>query len=177
MDTRSEAPEQVQEMSAEQSADLNALKYSAQQSTQAMQELQAGQEPEPEPQGPTLAEEVSGMLTLLVGMLGPIFPSLAAIYTEQVIQSVGVAVQPVCDKHGWLQGGIGGKYGEEIMALVVLAPLTYATYSGITADIAARVPTAPEKQHSGLLGAPKMEAVAPAINANSNTVTIGAVVQ
>lgn len=85
-----------------------------------------------------LEKEIAGMLQMVVGVVGPMFPSLAKIYTPEVCESVGAAVSPVCEKYGWLQGGIGGEYGPEIMCAIVVAPLGYATYIGVSNDIEAR---------------------------------------
>lgn len=87
-----------------------------------------------------LAEQISGMLAMIVGVAGPMFPSLQLIYTPEAIERVGVAMQPLCEKHNWLQDGIAGKYGEELMALMVVGPLAYATYTGISNDVASRKP-------------------------------------
>ncbi|WP_151446719.1 hypothetical protein [Lacisediminimonas profundi] len=88
--------------------------------------------------GVPLAQEISAVLSLLVKLATPIFPSLEEIYSEQVIGAVGAAVEPVCIKHGWLADGIGGKYAEELAAACVLGPLAWATVTGIKRDIASR---------------------------------------
>lgn len=87
------------------------------------------------------AAEVSGLVGILAGVFAPAFPSLATLYTPEVVARVGQAVAPVFVKRGWT---IGGKYGEEMAALAVVAPLALATFHGIKADLAARAPAPPK---------------------------------
>lgn len=164
--------ESTQEISSEQAADFARLSAMASDVPPV-----PGEEVIPQAEAIPLAGQISGMLEMLVNMAGPAFPSLAAIYTQEVIDNVGAALQPVCDKHGWLQDGIGGKYGEEIMALVVVGPLAYATYAGMKSDIQARAPKKRTESVAGPLGAPQMAAPIPDDVPGSNTVTVGAVIQ
>lgn len=82
-----------------------------------------------------IAAEVSGLVEALATVFAPFFPSIKRIYTAPTIKAVGEAVAPVCVKHGW--SITGGKWGEEIAAVAVLAPLTLATVSGVREDMAA----------------------------------------
>lgn len=107
------------------------------------------QKPEAVPR-PPLEQEIAGMLLMVTGILGPILPTVAKIYSKETCEAIGQAVAPVCKKHGWLQEGIGGKWGEEIMALVVVGPIGWATIEAAKADIAART-KAPEKPAQGQL--------------------------
>ncbi|GGI16911.1 hypothetical protein [Oxalicibacterium faecigallinarum] len=127
---------QEQEMPGEQAAELAALTAMAGEG----QPQPGATTPEQEQQAPgvSLSQEIAGALAMMVGVVGPMFPSVKEIYTKEVCQAVGEAVEPVCIKHGWLADGIGGKYGEELMALMVVGPLAYATYVGVAGDIAAR---------------------------------------
>lgn len=154
--------------SAEQAADLAAL--------QAM----AGAEPVPvDPNAPPppapvdLAGELAGLVTMVVGILGPAFPSLTRIYTEQTIATAAGAVAAVCNKHGWMQGGLMGEWGEEIACAVVVVPLAIATAQGVRADIEARKPAKPEQAQAqaATLASP----TAAAGGYDSKTVSIGAV--
>lgn len=155
------------EMGAEQAADFAALEAASLDGAAV-----PGQAPEPEQQGPKLADEIAGMLTLLVGVAKPLFPSLEKIYTPEVIAAVGTAAQPLCEKHGWLQNGIGGKYGEEIMFLVVTAPLAYATYGGVQNDLAARAAAKAPEQRGGVIAHAGIDM--PAASQGSKSVTFGA---
>jgi len=160
---------------AEAAAELRAL------------ELAASNDPndQPEPADPNapvpvlpppLGEELAAMLLMMSKVAAPAFPSLGAIYTEETCGAVGMAVAGVCDKYGWLQGGVGGEYGPELMCLCVVGPIAFATYGAVQGDIAARKakerpqgdPAKPGKvtPPPGAYGAP-----------GSDTVTIGAVVQ
>jgi hypothetical protein len=161
IDTENEA------MSPEQLADLEALMASAGGPPDAA----PGAAPAPAP--PALSEEIAGILKMLSKMAAPIFPSVAEMYTDSVCEAVGGAVAPVCEKHGWLQGGVGGKYGEEIMCLVIVGPLAYATYEAGKKDIAARAPAKPQKQPGISFDEP---AQAPQEGGGLKTVQIGAAI-
>jgi hypothetical protein len=132
-----------------------------------------------------LDKEIAGALQMIVGIVGPMFPSLAAIYTTEVCESVGAAVSPVCEKYGWLQGGIGGEYGPEIMCAIVVAPLGYATYIAVNNDMEARREKSREKAATRIAGAggvipqkPGENVVAGALRTpGSDTVTFGAPIQ
>lgn len=128
---------QQPEVEPEQAAELAALQGMA---AAGDAQSDAPQENTQESQKIALAAEISGLLTMFVGMTKPIFPSLGIIYTEEVIKTVGESLEPVCVKHGWLSGGIGGAYGEELLAICVVGPLAFATYNGMKSDIEAKKP-------------------------------------
>lgn len=119
------------------------------------------------PQGPDLAGEIAGLVTAAVTVLAPMFPSLPTIYTPQTTQAAAAAVAAVCNKHGWAQGGLMGKWGEEIACLAVVGPLAFATYQGIAADLAARAPAKPVER----IGGPDLSAPMPTEVAGAKTVT------
>lgn len=128
-----EAPQ----IDASQAADLAALEATA-------ATLDSGApgapEPEPEPAAPPvdLAAELSGLVSAVVGMLAPAYPTVAALYTPATIETAAGAVARVCQKHGWLQGGVMGEYSEEITAAAILLPLAIGTVAAVKADNAAR---------------------------------------
>jgi hypothetical protein len=124
----------------EQAAELAALNAAA----NAAEPVQPG-EAQPAQQGPTLEQEITAMLTMVAGMVKPALPSVAGLYPPVVCETIGKTLGAVCDKHGWLQSGIGGKYGEEIMCLVILGPLAWATVEAAKTDIAARAPKKPDE--------------------------------
>jgi hypothetical protein len=150
--------------STEQAADFAALQAAA---GPAPGEVQADEDQE---QGrPELAQEIAGLVQAAVGMLAPMFPSLPGIYTPEATQAASVAVAGVCNKHGWMQGGVMGKWGEEIACVAIVGPLAFATYQGIKADIAARQP-----EQERLTG-PDLSASLPVAGpAPSKAVTFGA---
>lgn len=156
--------------SAEQAADLAALRAAA------TPEAQPGALVEVEPAGPDLGTEIAGAVTMAVALLGPIYPSLKEIYTPETTQAAAGAVAAVCNKHGWLQGGMMGEYGEEITCLLIVGPLALATYKGVQADNAERAKTEPATEPGDLLdvAAPPAPA-APATGApvGQKTVTFG----
>lgn len=126
--------------SNEQAADLAALEAAA-----AGQAQPGGQvaKVEPEQQGPTLQEEIAGAMGMAVAILSPMLPSLKTIYTPEAIGAASGALGALCEKHGWLSGGLMGKYGEEIACLAVVGPLAYATYRGVQTDLAAMAKNKP----------------------------------
>lgn len=131
----------------EQAADLAALETAANEQAQAQA---LAQQPEP---GPDLAKEIAALVSVAVATLGPLFPSIPATYTPEVTKAAAQAVAAVCHKHGWLQGGMMGRWGEEIACAAIVGPLAYQTAQGIKADMAARE-RPKEAQHR--LDAPKM---------------------
>lgn len=124
--------EQTPAMPAEQAAELAALEAAAGDGLQ-----QPGQEADTPAPAVDLATELRALVQMFVGMVAPVFPSLPAIYTPEATEAAAVAVAGVCNKHGWLQGGVMGDYAEEIAAAAILAPIGLATYQGVRADIAA----------------------------------------
>lgn len=126
--------EQENAMTGEQMQELAALEAMAQ--SQAVPGAPQQEQQEEAPPVP-LAQEIAGGLLMVANLAAPMFPTLQAIYTQETCQQVGVALEPVCIKHGWLVDGIGGKYKEELLALAVVLPLAFATYKGIQADIEA----------------------------------------
>lgn len=154
---------------AEQAADLAALQAAA-AGTDTPATL-AGQD---EPPRPDLATEIAGLAAVAVATLGPLFPSLKEIYTPEVTQAAAQAIAAVCNKHGWLQGGMMGKWGEEIACAAIVGPLAFQTYQGVRADLAARAadkPTDPAR----LTAAPDLAAAPPGEATPQKTVTFGGV--
>lgn len=125
------------DMPDEAQAELRALQAAADADPNELPDPDA---PAPVAPPPPLDVELSGMLLMLSKVLSPAFPSIATIYTEESCRLVGEAVAGVCEKYGWLQGGVGGEYGPEIMCLVVVGPIAFATYGAVQGDIAARRP-------------------------------------
>lgn len=132
--------------------DLARLQAKADETDQAANPQQPGSEAqdsgEPELQTIelTLDAEMAMLMGAVVKMLKPAFPSLEGIYTPEVIQALSASSAAVCNKHGWLQNGIGGKYAEELAFGFIVLPLGMATYKGVTADIAARKAAKPAKE-------------------------------
>lgn len=154
------------QIGSEQAADLAALTA---QATNVPAAPGATVEPEPEPRD--LAAEIEGLTLAAVGILAPMFPSLPAIYTKTATAAAAAAVANVCNKHGWMQNGVMGRYGEEIACLAVVGPLAFATYQGIRGDLAARAPA----QEPQRLEFPAVsDAPAPQEPAASKVVTFGA---
>lgn len=152
-------------MSAEQAADLAALQVAA-----------ANEEPLPgahEPvEVPNLADELEGITLGVVAILKPIFPSLSEIYTPDSTKMAAGGVAAVCNKHGWLQGGMMGKWGEEIACAIVVGPLLVATVKGVRGDLA-KMEAAKPKAIENTSG-PDLTAKAPTQQVGQKTVTFGA---
>ncbi len=117
-------------ISSEQAADLAAIQSAINDQATAPVPGSPSEPPKAE-----LAVEFSGIIRLAVATLSPAFPSLATIYTEPVTAAAAAAAAGVCNKHGWMQAGVGGKWAEEIAAAAILLPLGWQTYQGITSDL------------------------------------------
>lgn len=90
-----------------------------------------------------LAVELVGIAGALLAAAAPMFPSVKAIYTDEVTKAAAASIAAVCVKHGWLSGGLMGEYAEEMMALMVCGPLALATVQAVKSDLAAmKKPTA-----------------------------------
>lgn len=88
------------------------------------------------PQPPDLAAEFAGLLEILTGTAARQVPALREIWTPEAIKEEAEAIAAVCNKRGWLQGGIfGGDYAEEIRLLLVSVPLIVATVAAIKAAL------------------------------------------
>lgn len=160
-----------QAMNPEQAADFAALAAAANDAPAAPGA--AVEQAAPEPMAAPLNEEIAGLLQALSAVAAPMFPSLADIYTPQQCASIGAALAPVCHKHGWLQDGVGGKWGEEIMALAVVGPVAFQTYAAIRHDIDAKQAQQGQKSGAGgVLPAPAGESLPD----SGKTVTVGTVV-
>jgi hypothetical protein len=160
--------DQIPELSGEQAQDFAALQAMANDAP-----AMPGQPEEPiQPERPPLEKEIAAALLMVSKVLGPILPTVAKIYSEETCEAVGNALAPLCNKYGWLQDGIGGKYGEEIMCLVVVGPIAYATVIAAQGDIAAR---SPKKQTEALAGADIENVKQPEQPAaGAKTLTVGA---
>lgn len=153
--------------STEQAADFAALQAAANEAEAGA----PGAPAEPVQQGPDLGQEIAGLIKVAVATLSPMFPSLKRTYTPEVSEAAAGAIAAVCHKHGWMQGGMFGEYGEEIACLAIVGPLAFSTYQGITQDMAEA--KAREKPAERLDG-PDLSAAAPMAPAASKTVTFGA---
>jgi hypothetical protein len=170
MQVDEQQPDTGAAFSAEAAADLRALERMADADPNELPDPDA---PPPAPVPPPLDQELAGMLMMLSKVVAPAFPSIAAIYTDEACGAAGAAVAGVCDKYGWLQGGIGGEYGPELMCLFVVGPLAFATYGAVQGDIEAR---RAKQRPVDANGQPaKIEPVAGAYRApGADTVTVGA---
>jgi hypothetical protein len=150
----------------EQAADLAALQAAAAGSEAG--QLEAGPEESPRLD---LAQEITGLASVAVATLGPVFPSLKTIYTPEVTQAAAAAIAAVCEKHGWMQGGMMGKWGEEIACLAIIGPLAWQTSQGIKADLAAREKDKPTKPEALTGPGPDLTAPVPGAPVAQKTVT------
>jgi hypothetical protein len=90
------------------------------------------------PAAPDPAAELAAVISVCVGILAPVFPSLPAIYTEQTVHAVAAATAPVLEKYGVEMGGLFGRWQEEIKCAIVVVPVALATKAAIENDLAAR---------------------------------------
>lgn len=149
---------------AEQAADLAALEAAAAQ--QAPAPGAPGETVQEAP--PNLADELSAMIKIAVATLKPALPSLEEIYTPEATGAASAAIAGVCQKHGWLNGGLMGKWGEEIACLAIVGPLAFATYQGVNKDLAAAKAKAEKKKPEALTNQ-----ISQAPGPESKTVTFG----
>lgn len=104
---------------------------------------------------------VAMILDLALPIVGEIYPSLHAIYTPDARGRVAQALGPVMAKHNVDLQALGGRYGEEIAAVMVCGPIAWATVKGIKADIAQRAGQQPAKEIGA--GMPEAEVVGPGL--------------
>ncbi len=138
----------VTEKSAEQLADENALRAFVDEEIQAEQAA-AAPVPVSEKSGPGLGAELAGYILIGANLLKPFYPHVAAVYTPDMAGLVGSALADVCNKYGWLQGGAGGEYKEEIGLLGVLAVALIPTYEAYRRDMAEKVKNAKKEPIQG----------------------------
>lgn len=84
-----------------------------------------------------LKTEFQGLLTIALGVFSPMLPSIKPIYTPEVVEAIATSAASVCNKHGWLSGGVGGKWGEEIAFCGLMIPIAIQTRKAVLFDIAA----------------------------------------
>ncbi|CDN87496.1 hypothetical protein [Hydrogenophaga intermedia] len=159
--------------SDEQAADLAALEAAAGQGGAPGQALATQEQ---EPKGPTLQEEIAGLMGMVVAVLSPALPSLKTIYTPEAIGAASGAIGALCEKHGWLGDGLMGQYGAEIACVAVVGPLAWATYNGVSADLAEwkkRRPIEATAKEQGIDIAAPVPAPPPAPERTGPAVTFG----
>jgi hypothetical protein len=83
-----------------------------------------------------LTAEVSGLITILLALLSPPFPSLKTIYSPAVVEKLSSSIAVVCVKRQWLEGGFMGDYAEEMTLALIVLPLGIQTYHAVKADLA-----------------------------------------
>lgn len=121
-------------LSAEAQADLAALDAQAEKLTGGEpgpgEAVQVGGEAGATGPVPSvdLAEEIAGLLEVVIGMLSIPMPALETIWTPDKIKLAAGRTAAVCNKRGWLQGGITGGYAEEIALLMTVGPMLMASY-------------------------------------------------
>lgn len=72
-----------------------------------------------------VASDVQGFLVLTVQLLSPVFPKLAAVWTDDACKNVATAAAPVLIKHNWVPDF--GAWGPEIMLAITVLPLLKPT--------------------------------------------------
>ena len=161
--------EEQSTINAEQAADFAALQASANDAPALPGE-------EAPAVSADLTKEITGLISVLVAMAGPLFPSLVTLYTPEVIQAAGGAIAAVCEKRGWMTGGIFGEWGEEIACAAIVGPLAFSSYQGIQSDMKARKKPEPARIAPTVTAGAVLAPDAPA-NTKGQGVTFGAPVQ
>lgn len=164
------------ELTTERASDLAALETAVRAQEAIAQESQeTGQGGENGVLVVELHREIAGALSMVSKMLAPALPSVAAIYTDEVCAAIGNSLAPVCEKYGWLQDGVGGKYGPEILALCIVGPIAWATVEAAKTDLAAKKPKKPESLGINLDATPGPEVGGQAAP-GQKTVSFGSVI-
>ena len=81
--------------------------------------------------------EAAMLVSTLVLIAAPFFPSIPKIWTDAKQKAVAAAAAPVLEKYGFTLGDFMGAWKEEITLLVVAGPLVLETIDGVKADRAA----------------------------------------
>lgn len=84
----------------------------------------------------TNGQTVSGVLQMGAQLIGPLYPRVAAVYTPEACEGVGMALGPLLAKYGIDLGEWGGKYKEELTAAFVCVPIAIATVKALKEDVA-----------------------------------------
>lgn len=88
--------------------------------------------------------QVRMIMDLAIPLLGTLYPSLPAIYTEAQRGLIAASLGPVLTKYDISLSDWGSAYKEEIGALMVCGPVAWATVQGIKADIFSRAEKSPK---------------------------------
>jgi hypothetical protein len=110
------------------------------------------------------AAGVVAIFDIALPLIFPMFPSLEQVYTADAQKAIAMSMGPLLAKHNIDLKEAGGKYKEELVAVMVCGPVALATYKGIKADIAERAgaPKALEHAPAGAaLAPPKAGALKP----------------
>lgn len=94
-----------------------------------------------------IASDVEGLLLMAVGMLGPMFPKLANVWTPETCNRVAAATVPVLIKRGWIPDF--GAWGPEIMLCIAVAPLVGPTADALKLQAEPKKPAAPAQVSNG----------------------------
>lgn len=92
--------------------------------------------------------EAAMLISTLVLIAGPFFPSVPKVWTKDKQAAVAAAAAPVMEKHGFTLGDFMGAYKEEIALLMVAGPVILETIDGIKADRIAAKNTSPRSRES-----------------------------
>lgn len=108
----------------------------------------------------SVADENKRGVMLVLGtalpVLGKLYPSLLAVYTDEAQAAIAETIGPLLAKHGIDLKDFGGNYREEIAAALVCGPIAWATVQAVKADIAARIEQPQQTAKPATLkGAPK----------------------
>lgn len=93
--------------------------------------------------------EAADLIRFAVALFVPLYPSLAAVYTEPAQGRLAQAAGPVMAKYGWTMGGLFEKWGPEINLAIVGIPLAIETSKAIRADTVARTAAKPADEEEG----------------------------
>lgn len=106
----------------------------------------------------SFTSEARGLIDFAVSLFTPLFPSLAAIYTEPAKASLAGATAPLMEKYNFSMGKLFERWGAEINFAIVAMPLGLQTYQAVKLDIASRKEKAEQtaKKTGAAMGHPSM---------------------
>lgn len=109
--------------------------------------IQAQQQTEEQAAASSLLEQnakaIYAMTDLAMPLLGKLYPSIPDAVPDKDRQTLAGVWAPVLTKHGINLADMGGKYKEEIAAVVLSLPIVLAAADAIRTDIAERAKKKP----------------------------------
>jgi len=104
--------------------------------------------------------EATDLVEFAYDSLTPLYPSLVGVYTPDVREKLSARSAKLMEKYGLTVGDFMGKWGDEIMFLMLVVPLASKTVVAIKTDNA-RAEQQVEEKPAATVMQPIVEATAP----------------